>query len=161
MPAKNITATAVELPSLGASVTEATITRWLKDPGEHVAEGEPLLEVATDKVDTEVPSPATGILIDILAIEDSVVEVGALLATINEASTQSAVTVPGPVVPRTPLPPAAPSSESPAARVTPPAAPSTSDTRTAFLNEVPQPRHEGGPDAARRRQPGPSISPRS
>jgi pyruvate dehydrogenase E2 component (dihydrolipoamide acetyltransferase) len=56
-------ATPVTLPQLGESVTEGTVTRWLKQPGEAVAVDEPLLEVSTDKVDTEIPSPAAGVLL--------------------------------------------------------------------------------------------------
>ncbi|QTI70694.1 2-oxo acid dehydrogenase subunit E2 [Gordonia polyisoprenivorans] len=74
--------TTVGMPALGESVEEGTITRWLKDPGDRVQAEEPLLEVATDKVDTEIPSPVTGVLVDILAAEDDVVGVGAALAII-------------------------------------------------------------------------------
>lgn len=77
------TGTTVVLPSLGENVTEATITRWLKARGDRVEAGEPLLEVATDKVDTEVPSPAAGTLLDIVAPEDTVVEVGAAMAILG------------------------------------------------------------------------------
>lgn len=77
--------TNVELPALGEAVTEATITRWLKAVGDEVQHGEPLLEVATDKVDTEVCSPAAGILTQIIEPEDSVVEIGAVIAVISAA----------------------------------------------------------------------------
>lgn len=77
--------TNVELPSLGEAVTEATITRWLKAVGDEVEHGEPLLEVATDKVDTEVCSPATGIVAQIIEPEDAVVEVGTVIAVISAA----------------------------------------------------------------------------
>lgn len=77
------TGTTVVLPSLGENVTEATITRWLKARGDRVEAGEPLLEVATDKVDTEVPSPAAGTLLEIVAPEDTVVEVGAAMAILG------------------------------------------------------------------------------
>lgn len=75
--------TNVELPTLGEAVTEATITRWLKAVGDEVQHDEPLLEVATDKVDTEVCSPAAGILSQIIEPEDSVVEIGAVIAVIS------------------------------------------------------------------------------
>jgi len=75
----------VELPALGEAVTEATITRWLKAVGDEVQHDEPLLEVATDKVDTEVCSPATGVLVQIIEPEDAVVEIGALIAVIGAA----------------------------------------------------------------------------
>jgi 2-oxoglutarate dehydrogenase E2 component (dihydrolipoamide succinyltransferase) len=78
-------ATPVTLPQLGESVTEGTVVRWLKQPGETVEVDEPLLEVSTDKVDTEIPSPAAGVLLEIKVPEDETVEVGAELATIGEA----------------------------------------------------------------------------
>src|SRR3954449_1399091 len=75
--------TSVTMPALGESVTEGTVTRWLKQEGEHVDADEPLLEVSTDKVDTEIPSPAAGVLTKILVAEDETVEVGAELAVIG------------------------------------------------------------------------------
>jgi 2-oxoglutarate dehydrogenase E2 component (dihydrolipoamide succinyltransferase) len=80
----------VTMPRLGESVTEGTVTRWLKAEGEHVDVDEPLLEVSTDKVDTEIPSPASGVLTSIKVAEDETVEVGAELAVIDEAGTASA-----------------------------------------------------------------------
>ena len=74
----------VTLPALGESVTEGTVTRWLKAVGDEVAVDEPLLEVSTDKVDTEIPSPVAGVLQEILAEEDETVEVGAALAVIGD-----------------------------------------------------------------------------
>jgi 2-oxoglutarate dehydrogenase E2 component (dihydrolipoamide succinyltransferase) len=73
------------MPRLGESVTEGTVTRWLKQEGDEVAADEPLLEVSTDKVDTEVPSPASGILTSIKVAEDETVEIGVELAVISEA----------------------------------------------------------------------------
>ena len=73
------------LPELGESVTEGTVSRWLKQVGESVKTDEPLLEVSTDKVDTEIPSPAAGTLLEIRVQEDETVEVGAVLAVIGEA----------------------------------------------------------------------------
>ena len=75
--------TPVTMPALGESVTEGTVTRWLKQEGEQVEVDEPLLEVSTDKVDTEIPSPAAGVLTKILVAEDETVEVGAQLAVIG------------------------------------------------------------------------------
>ncbi|MFD2092144.1 2-oxoglutarate dehydrogenase, E2 component, dihydrolipoamide succinyltransferase [Blastococcus deserti] len=75
--------TSVTMPALGESVTEGTVTRWLKQEGEQVEADEPLLEVSTDKVDTEIPSPAAGVLTRILVAEDETVEVGAELAVIG------------------------------------------------------------------------------
>ena len=83
----------VEMPELGESVTEGTITRWLKQVGDTVEVDEPLLEVSTDKVDTEIPSPAAGVLLKVLHDEDDTVDVGAVIAEIgdaNEASTPAA-----------------------------------------------------------------------
>src|SRR5215475_12295753 len=76
----------VSMPQLGESVTEGTVTRWLKKEGERVEADEPLLEVSTDKVDTEIPSPASGILRGITVAEDETVAVGAQLATIDDAA---------------------------------------------------------------------------
>ncbi|TVZ00611.1 2-oxoglutarate dehydrogenase, E2 component, dihydrolipoamide succinyltransferase [Trebonia kvetii] len=96
----------VVMPQLGESVTEGTVTRWLKKEGEHVTADEPLLEVSTDKVDTEIPSPATGILRGIAVDEDETVAVGAQLAVIEDADVASA--------PEPPAAPAAPAAEAPA-----------------------------------------------
>ncbi|MDX1873527.1 2-oxoglutarate dehydrogenase, E2 component, dihydrolipoamide succinyltransferase [Mycolicibacterium sp. 120266] len=78
-------AISVQMPALGESVTEGTVTRWLKQEGDTVEVDEPLLEVSTDKVDTEIPAPASGVLTKIIAAEDDVVEVGGDLALIGEA----------------------------------------------------------------------------
>jgi 2-oxoglutarate dehydrogenase E2 component (dihydrolipoamide succinyltransferase) len=78
--------TAVRMPELGESVTEGTVTRWLKQVGDTVAVDEPLLEVSTDKVDTEIPSPVAGTLLEITAAEDETIEVGAQLAVIGDAA---------------------------------------------------------------------------
>ena len=76
----------VELPALGESVTEGTVTRWLKSVGETVEVDEPLVEVSTDKVDTEIPSPVAGVIEEILVEEDEEVEVGAPLVKIGDGS---------------------------------------------------------------------------
>jgi len=78
--------TAVVLPALGESVTEGTVTRWLKQVGDTVQADEGLLEISTDKVDTEIPSPVSGVIEEILVAEDETVEVGALLARIGDGS---------------------------------------------------------------------------
>ncbi|MFD0202803.1 MULTISPECIES: 2-oxoglutarate dehydrogenase, E2 component, dihydrolipoamide succinyltransferase [Saccharothrix] len=80
----------VQMPALGESVTEGTVTRWLKQEGDRVEVDEPLLEVSTDKVDTEIPSPAAGVLQKIVAQEDETVEVGAELAVIGDGSESGA-----------------------------------------------------------------------
>jgi pyruvate/2-oxoglutarate dehydrogenase complex dihydrolipoamide acyltransferase (E2) component len=76
----------VTLPALGESVTEGTVTRWLKKVGDTVAVDEPLVEISTDKVDTEIPSPIAGVVEAILVAEDETVEVGAVLARIGDGS---------------------------------------------------------------------------
>ncbi|HEX2902952.1 MAG TPA: 2-oxoglutarate dehydrogenase, E2 component, dihydrolipoamide succinyltransferase [Jatrophihabitans sp.] len=80
----------VTMPRLGESVTEGTVTRWLKQEGDQVTADEPLLEVSTDKVDTEVPSPASGVLTSIKVAEDETVEIGVELAVISEAGESAA-----------------------------------------------------------------------
>ncbi|GAA2327862.1 2-oxoglutarate dehydrogenase, E2 component, dihydrolipoamide succinyltransferase [Dactylosporangium salmoneum] len=82
--------TAVKMPALGESVTEGTVTRWLKQVGDSVEADEPLLEVSTDKVDTEIPSPVAGTLLEIKVAEDETVEVGAELAIIGAAGAKAA-----------------------------------------------------------------------
>ncbi|MEN0023736.1 MAG: 2-oxoglutarate dehydrogenase, E2 component, dihydrolipoamide succinyltransferase [Microbacterium sp.] len=81
--------TSVVLPALGESVTEGTVTRWLKQVGDTVQADEGLLEISTDKVDTEIPSPVTGVIEEILVAEDETVEVGALLARIGDGSSSA------------------------------------------------------------------------
>ena len=76
----------VTLPALGESVTEGTVTRWLKKVGDRVEVDEPLLEVSTDKVDTEIPSPVAGVIEQIMVQEDETVEVGAVLVTIGDGA---------------------------------------------------------------------------
>ena len=76
----------VTLPALGESVTEGTVTRWLKNVGDSVAVDEPLVEISTDKVDTEIPSPIAGVIEEILVAEDETVEVGAVLVRVGDGS---------------------------------------------------------------------------
>jgi len=102
----------VKMPALGESVTEGTVTRWLKAEGEQVALDEPLLEVSTDKVDTEIPSPAAGVLEKIVVSVDQTVAVGAELALIADGASSSA---PTPVVEK----PAPSVAEKPVAAPTP------------------------------------------
>src|SRR5438270_13412449 len=79
-------AVSVTMPRLGESVSEGTVTRWLKQEGDRVEPDEPLLEVSTDKVDTEIPSPAAGVLKTIKVGEDETVEVGSELAVIEDGA---------------------------------------------------------------------------
>ena len=109
----------VTMPALGESVTEGTVTRWLKNEGDHVNVDEPLLEVSTDKVDTEIPSPVSGTLTRIVVAIDSTVAVGAELAVIDDGvAAAAAAPVASPVV-ETPSPVAA-VVETPAPVVAPP-----------------------------------------
>ena len=101
-------ATTVSMPQLGESVTEGTVTRWLKAVGDTVAADEPLLEVSTDKVDTEIPSPVSGVLTEIIAGEDAVVLVGGALAVISAAAGDGLVPDTNAVAPATPVEPVAP-----------------------------------------------------
>ncbi|UVO10646.1 2-oxoglutarate dehydrogenase, E2 component, dihydrolipoamide succinyltransferase [Mycobacterium sp. SVM_VP21] len=109
----------VQMPALGESVTEGTVTRWLKQEGDTVEVDEPLLEVSTDKVDTEIPSPVAGVLTKIIAGEDTTVEVGGELALIGEAGESSQA----PSAPAAPAAEAAPAPAEPAPAAEAPAAP--------------------------------------
>ncbi|MET9597270.1 2-oxoglutarate dehydrogenase, E2 component, dihydrolipoamide succinyltransferase [Streptomyces sp. NPDC006459] len=115
--------TDVVLPALGESVTEGTVTRWLKQVGESIEADEPLLEVSTDKVDTEIPAPVSGTLLEILVGEDETAEVGARLAVIGAAGAAPAAPAPAaaPAPEAAPAPAAAPAPE--AAPAPAPAAP--------------------------------------
>ena len=102
-------ATSVTMPALGESVTEGTVTTWLKQVGDTVELDEPIVEVSTDKVDSEVPSPVAGVLLEILVPEDETVEVGTEIARIGDASEASApAAAPAAVAPVAPAAPAAP-----------------------------------------------------
>lgn len=120
--------TEVTLPALGESVTEGTVTRWLKEVGEEVSVDEPLLEVSTDKVDTEVPSPVAGTLLEIRVPEDETAEVGAVLAVIGAAGAAPAAApakeeapaaAPAPAKEEAPAAPAPAKEEAPAAPAAP------------------------------------------
>ncbi|MGH9089534.1 MAG: biotin/lipoyl-containing protein, partial [Acidimicrobiales bacterium] len=116
----------VTMPQLGETVTEGTITRWMKSVGDQVARDEPLFEVSTDKVDSEVPAPESGVLAEILVPEGETVEVGARLAVIGDGAAA----------------PPAPAAESPPAPAPAAPAPSAQDQQAA--PETPSP---GGPTA--------------
>ncbi|GAA1021892.1 MULTISPECIES: 2-oxoglutarate dehydrogenase, E2 component, dihydrolipoamide succinyltransferase [Amycolatopsis] len=129
-PAAGGSGTEVKLPELGESVTEGTVTRWLKQVGESVEVDEPLLEISTDKVDTEVPSPVAGTVLEIRAGEDETVEVGGVLAVIGDANAAPAAApaAPAPAPAQESKPAPAPVQESkpapaPAAPAPAPAAP--------------------------------------
>ena len=121
-------AVSVTMPRLGESVTEGTVTRWLKKEGERVEADEPLLEVSTDKVDTEIPSPAAGVLSSIKVQEDETVEVGVELAVIDDGAGDAApaaapvlAAVPAEVPAEAPAVPPAPAPPAPVATPAPPA----------------------------------------
>lgn len=113
----------IEMPALGESVTEGTVSRWLKKVGDQVAVDEPLLEVSTDKVDSEVPSPIAGVITEILVEEDETVDVGTVVCRVGEAGEASSATpaspatpqeqdTPAPSIPATPPMPETPAGDS-------------------------------------------------
>jgi len=134
----------VTMPQLGESVTEGTVTRWLKQVGDTVTADEPLLEISTDKVDTEIPAPVSGVLLEIRVLEDGVVQVGAELAVIgakDEVATASTAQPTAPVVAAAPEPAAAPAAEVTAPApvvVAPVAAPAATQTGTTVDVTLPQ-----------------------
>src|SRR5262245_39052127 len=125
-------AVSVTLPALGESVTEGTVTRWLKAEGERVEADEPLLEVSTDKVDTEIPSPPAGVLAPIKVAEDGPVEVGPELAVIDDG-TGAPAAAPAPAA----EPAAAPAPAAPAPVAEAPAAPAPAPEAPAAAPEAP------------------------
>lgn len=143
--------TDVVLPALGESVTEGTVTRWLKSVGDSVEADEPLLEVSTDKVDTEIPAPASGTLLEIVVGEDETAEVGAKLAVIGEAGA---------------APAAAPAQEAPAAPAQPepapapqPAAPAPQPAAPAPQPAAPAPQAPSAPAPQQQETPAPEPAP--
>src|SRR5207247_373627 len=149
----------VSMPQLGESVTEGTVTRWLKKEGERVEADEPLLEVSTDKVDTEIPSPVSGILRGITVAEDETVAVGAELAVIDETGGEAAeapapaaeaapAQAPPAAAPAPPPPapdPAAPEPAPPAPAAPEPAAPAPAAAAEAEPAAIPLPSAADGP----------------
>ncbi|MGW6263652.1 2-oxoglutarate dehydrogenase, E2 component, dihydrolipoamide succinyltransferase, partial [Streptomyces sp. NPDC055085] len=162
--------TDVVLPALGESVTEGTVTRWLKEVGDEVAEDEPLLEVSTDKVDTEIPSPTAGVLLEIVVGEDETAEVGARLAVIGAPGAAPAAAAPAapaapaekpapaPAQPQAPAAPAAPAPAQAQAPAAPapaqpqapaaPAAPAPALAAPAPVTPAPAPAATSGDDGA-------------
>ena len=121
----------VTMPALGESVSEGTVTRWLKNEGDMVAVDEPLLEVSTDKVDTEIPSPVAGVLSKIVVGVDQTVAVGAELAVINESGS-AAASAPVASAPVAQAPAPAPAAPAPVAAPVTPAAPAASGAGTVI-----------------------------
>jgi len=134
--------TSVVLPALGESVTEGTVTRWLKNVGDTVQEDEGLLEISTDKVDTEIPSPVSGVLEEILVQEDETIEVGAILAKIGDGSSAPASSAPADEAPaetaEAPAEEAQPEPEAPAAAPEPPAEAAPADSGDATEVRLPE-----------------------
>ena len=125
--------TPVPLPALGESVTEGTVSRWLKQVGDTVEVDEPIVEVSTDKVDTEIPSPAAGVILEIKVAEDETAAVGAVLAVIGDASEAGGDAAPEPAAPAAEPAPAA---EAPAPAAPEPAAPAPAAGGAASGTEV-------------------------
>ncbi|MGB4778054.1 biotin/lipoyl-containing protein, partial [Microbacterium sp.] len=131
--------TSVVLPALGESVTEGTVTRWLKKVGDTIQADEGLLEISTDKVDTEIPSPVSGVIEEILVQEDETVEVGAVLAKIGDGAGQPAADdAPAATpaeAPAEPAPAPAPAAEAPA-EPAPAASAPAGDAKDVVLPEL-------------------------
>ncbi|MFE1049825.1 2-oxoglutarate dehydrogenase, E2 component, dihydrolipoamide succinyltransferase [Streptomyces olivaceus] len=163
--------TDVVLPALGESVTEGTVTRWLKSVGDSVEADEPLLEVSTDKVDTEIPAPTSGTLLEIVVGEDESAEVGAKLAVIGEAGAAPAAApaqeapaapaqpepTPAPAAPAQPEPTPAPAPAAPAQAAPAPAAPAPAPQAPAA--PAPQPAAPAAPAAAQPTDDGAYVTP--
>jgi pyruvate dehydrogenase E2 component (dihydrolipoamide acetyltransferase) len=133
----------VTMPRLGESVTEGTVTRWLKQEGERVEADEPLLEVSTDKVDTEIPSPAAGVLTRIVVGEDETADVGSELAVISGEGEDAGSSAPAPAAQ-----PEAPQQEAPQQEAEPePPAPTTPSTEKPVEEEAPAPQTAQAPAA--------------
>ncbi|GIF78912.1 2-oxoglutarate dehydrogenase, E2 component, dihydrolipoamide succinyltransferase [Catellatospora bangladeshensis] len=143
-------ATPVKMPALGESVTEGTVTRWLKAVGDSIEVDEPLLEVSTDKVDTEIPSPVAGTLLEITVPEDETAAVGAQLALIGAAGAAPAAAAPA-AAPAPAAPAPAPAAAAPAAPAA--AAPAPAPAQAAAAPAAP------APAAAAPAQPAPAAAP--
>lgn len=139
--------TDVVLPALGESVTEGTVTRWLKQVGESVEADEPLLEVSTDKVDTEIPAPVSGTLLEILVGEDETAEVGSRLAVIGAAGAAPAA-APAPAAPAPAAPAPAPAAPAPAPAAPAPAPAAPAPVQAAAPVAAPAPVQAAAPAAA-------------
>ena len=138
----------VTLPALGESVTEGTVTRWLKNVGDTVAVDEPLVEISTDKVDTEIPSPVAGVIEEILVAEDDTVEVGAVLVRVGDGSGAAAPAAPAPAAETStpePTPEPAPAVAAPAPE---PVAPAVAEAPPAPAPAVAAPAPPVAPPAA-------------
>ncbi|WP_029135406.1 2-oxoglutarate dehydrogenase, E2 component, dihydrolipoamide succinyltransferase [Nakamurella lactea] len=155
--------TPVTLPAMGESVTEGTVTRWLKAVGDEVAVDEPLLEVSTDKVDTEVPSPVAGTLLEISVQEDETVEVGGQLAVIGSAGAAPAAEATAPQQESAPpaSEPAAASAPAAAPVPAPAAAPAPAPAPAAAPAPAPAPAAAAPAPAAPVASPTESLAPKN
>jgi len=139
----------VSLPALGESVTEGTVTRWLKQVGDRVEVDEPLLEVSTDKVDTEIPSPVAGVVEQILVQEDETVEVGTALVTIGDGSGAGAETpAPAQDAAASAEQQTAPAEQAPAEQAAPAEQPAAPAEQPAAAQEQPEPEPAQQPQAS-------------
>ena len=145
--------TDVTLPSLGESVTEGIITQWFKKVGDAVARDEPLFEVSTDKVDSEMPSPAAGVLVEIFAGDGDTVETGSRVAVIDENAVAGATTSPTPSAPSTTA-----SSPKAPARLTPDVPAGTAPSGVVVSPVVRRILSDGGVEAATLQGSGPGGS---
>ncbi|MFE0987404.1 2-oxoglutarate dehydrogenase, E2 component, dihydrolipoamide succinyltransferase [Streptomyces rochei] len=153
--------TDVVLPALGESVTEGTVTRWLKSVGDSVEADEPLLEVSTDKVDTEIPAPASGTLLEIVVGEDETAEVGAKLAVIGEAGAAPAAAPAqeAPAAPAQPEPAQAPAPQQAAPAQQAPAAPAPQAPSAPAPQQQTAPAPDPAPSAPAPSAPAPAPAP--
>lgn len=139
--------TDVVMPQMGESIVEGTLTKWLKKPGEHVDRDEPLFEISTDKVDTEIPSPTAGVLKEVLVEEGKTVAISTVVGRIEEGAGNGA---------SSPAPAAA--KQAPAAPAPQPAAPPPPAARKAEPEPLPEPvSHSAGPYPIPVEEPEPSI----
>ncbi len=144
-PAGGSEGTAVKMPALGESVTEGTVTRWLKQVGDTIEIDEPLVEVSTDKVDTEIPSPVAGTLLEIKVQEDETADVGADLAIVGSADSKPAAPAPSPApAPEKQAP--APKQEAPLVESKP--APSAQPAGESYAGPAPEAETAKEPEAA-------------
>src|SRR6202167_949365 len=114
--------TDVVMPQMGESIVEGTLTKWLKKPGEHVDRDEPLFEISTDKVDTEIPSPAAGVLKEVLVEEGKTVAISTVVGRIEEGAGNGA-SAPAPAAAKAPPEQKAAPAAAPKPAPAPPAAP--------------------------------------
>src|SRR5579872_7345980 len=121
----------VVMPQMGESIVEGTLTKWLKKTGDKVERDEPLFEISTDKVDTEIPSPAAGTLNELLVEEGQTVQVNAIVARISEGNGAAPAAAPKPAAAAAPPPPPPPAAAPQAAAPPPPPPPAPAAEKPA------------------------------